>query len=906
MSSLIRCQCGKQLRPPAAPAGPFRCPACGTVQPMAAPAPPATRFLCPCGRQLQVPAQWAGRVCACPTCNRQLRVPEVKPPAPAGVASPAAGGFLRAGPPAPVRPAAGIRSVPGKPARLGPARLVRQRHFWPAAAGSAVVAVMMVAAGILLSGGQPTAETAPPKGAGVAEAVPPAAGAAKPPAPGPAAPPKAADPADDDPAEDGDPGPIAAPPGAPPDWFPVGPEGDRPRRQRLAWLRGIYRDAYEHKGRKSPRWDDRAHKALGAAESLPDHSQTWVDADGALRRLARAAVAAGCDDPLLEYLTVYHASAAGELTPGERKRQALAAADALRASAYPAVVRGAGLLNAAGALAVANRRTLEENGRLRRLLEDFAALVPEISVDKSPPAQAEAALLCEIALECWPAVSPDRQAGYDRLAAALDKAAAPEALRLTVKGRFLIDYAWDARGDGVADTVTQRGWQLFHGRLREARAALERAWELQPDCAAAPTHMITLAMGLELPADVRDTWFRRALRADPDNYRACAAKLLCLAPQWGGQEDDLLAFGRECAQTGNWAARLPFLLPEAHRSAARRWTDPTAHFKKDGVWGDIQSVYGPYLAKHPRARDDATWYCWYATVCDEHGEAHRWFERLGDRPSPGVFASAAEYRRLRAEAARLAAPLAARPEPKREEVWPAPQPRTPDGLTVTQLAQDPWKYRGKDLEVPALLARAAVRRGDLFELQVSDANRQRQPRLVFRAAAPLVAEWCEDPSGPFERPVWLRCRVEGADGDRAVVQVTGIVVLDRAGKVARTLPAPVAPGAPLTLDLINRDPGKYTGQTVIIKVKLAGTIIMRGPLCELQVFNLAGTRPDNLEFSTSRVIADQWFQVAGQGQERTVNVTCVIGAAVGRGRRPAVVSRIDVLNAQCGVVQSIP
>ena len=46
----------------------------------------------------------------------------------------------------------------------------------------------------------------------------------------------------------------------------------------------------------------------------------------------------------------------------------------------------------------------------------------------------------------------------------------------------LVTYAWKARGDGFADTVTEEGWQLFNQRLNEAVKVLDAAKLLKEQC----------------------------------------------------------------------------------------------------------------------------------------------------------------------------------------------------------------------------------------------------------------------------------------------------------------------------------------------------------------------------------------------------------------------------------------
>src|SRR4030081_2540551 len=58
----------------------------------------------------------------------------------------------------------------------------------------------------------------------------------------------------------------------------------------------------------------------------------------------------------------------------------------------------------------------------------------------------------------------------------------------------LIGYAWYARGNGLADTVSNSGWKLFDDRVAEAKQILESAWKLPVKCPEWYAVMQTVAL----------------------------------------------------------------------------------------------------------------------------------------------------------------------------------------------------------------------------------------------------------------------------------------------------------------------------------------------------------------------------------------------------------------------------
>jgi TPR repeat protein len=255
-----------------------------------------------------------------------------------------------------------------------------------------------------------------------------------------------------------------------------------------------------------------------------------------------------------------------------------------------------------------------------------------------------------------------RNAAYGKVRAALDKHAAETALFYAVEGDFYTSYGWDARTGQLAAKVTDEQFRVFEERLKVAAKALEKAWELDNKSARVAARRITVAMGLNEERPVMEQWFERALKADPNNLAAYRAKLLYLTPKWHGDDQgrDVLEFARDCVKGGNWKARVPFLLIQAHEALSRyprgnrteyaHKPDPQ-YFAEPGVWTDVKSVYEPYLKLNPDAHADRSKYAMLAAWAGEWAVANAQFRQLGDKVVVSVFDSADELNRLRREAA---------------------------------------------------------------------------------------------------------------------------------------------------------------------------------------------------------------------------------------------------------------
>ena len=408
-----------------------------------------------------------------------------------------------------------------------------------------------------------------------------------------------------------------------------------------AWLKQTLVDAYEKAGQKDGRWDEPVRRVLRLRAEAWEHPlRNWEEEHEAYE----AGRKAGCEDPLFVY-------AAGRIA-GDGFRHDLVA-DLMEKSAHHPAQRCFAALGAARWLA-AQPPTAERRRQIERHVAVARQLLPEIAKDvKVPPGILVE--LCEQLERYYRPTVKDRKAAFDKVLEVFAPAGDCSGL-LTFRGEFYVLYAWDARGDGYANTVTPEGGRLMAQRLAQAEKYLEKAWQLDPDNAGAATAMISVEMGQGQGRERMELWFRRAMQADPDYLHACECKLLYLEPKWHGSAPDMLAFGRECAQTRNWRGRLPLILVDAHERLAKYQTGKEDdYFPRSGVWADIQSVLEPFSKQYPRMKWWRSRYAHFACRCGQWEAANRQFVLLGKDALPNAFGGPERYEQLRQEAARRAA-----------------------------------------------------------------------------------------------------------------------------------------------------------------------------------------------------------------------------------------------------------
>lgn len=103
---------------------------------------------------------------------------------------------------------------------------------------------------------------------------------------------------------------------------------------------------------------------------------------------------------------------------------------------------------------------------------------------------------------------------------------------------FLTTYAWQARGGGYANTVTDAGWKLFETRLEEAQKVLSAARSLPAKCPMWWRYQMTVALGQGWDRAIYDKLFAEAKAFEPEFWAYDIARANYLLPRWHGEEGD--------------------------------------------------------------------------------------------------------------------------------------------------------------------------------------------------------------------------------------------------------------------------------------------------------------------------------------------------------------------------------
>ena len=178
-------------------------------------------------------------------------------------------------------------------------------------------------------------------------------------------------------------------------------------------------------------------------------------------------------------------------------------------------------------------------------------------------------------------------------------------LQQVVLGNIEINKAWEARGGGWANTITDESWKGFAQHLEAAERALTKAWEIDPTMVIAPTMMLVVCMGKSYDLERHFLWFNRALVAQMDCEILYDNLFQAVQPRWGGDHRLILAVGSDALATGHFTTNIPRFYIRALSAVIADIEsmkgDVSPVLADAAIWEKVSATYLGYLAEPANA-----------------------------------------------------------------------------------------------------------------------------------------------------------------------------------------------------------------------------------------------------------------------------------------------------------------
>lgn len=208
----------------------------------------------------------------------------------------------------------------------------------------------------------------------------------------------------------------------------------------------------------------------------------------------------------------------------------------------------------------------------------------------------------------------------------------------------LTDYAWKARGNGYADSVSKKSWELFGQRLDAAMKILLEARALPEKDPYLYRAALTIAMGQGWSKKNYDALVAEAHTLEPTYWGYDTARAYSLLPRWYGEPGDWEKYAEEVAALPGGLgleayARIVIGMEEFYGNV---FTETKAS------WPKTRDGLAILRKKYPESSEILTYSAMFAAMTDDQAVAREMFDQLGDTYLPGPWRSPerfAQYRR---------------------------------------------------------------------------------------------------------------------------------------------------------------------------------------------------------------------------------------------------------------------
>ena len=212
---------------------------------------------------------------------------------------------------------------------------------------------------------------------------------------------------------------------------------------------------------------------------------------------------------------------------------------------------------------------------------------------------------------------------------------------------FLVNYAWQARGSGFTNTVTERGWALMRDRLAASLQVLKNARNLPEKDPNWWMVSLRVALGQGWsPADYASL-LAEARAHEPKFWGYDTARAYSLLPRWHGKPGDWEVFAEQAAtRPGGLGdetyARIVINLKGFYGNVFK---------ETKASWPRTKSGLKLMTQRYPNSKEIVHQNARLARLADDRGFAKEMFAKIGPEFLPGSWKNAAQFREVKQWAA---------------------------------------------------------------------------------------------------------------------------------------------------------------------------------------------------------------------------------------------------------------
>ncbi len=210
-------------------------------------------------------------------------------------------------------------------------------------------------------------------------------------------------------------------------------------------------------------------------------------------------------------------------------------------------------------------------------------------------------------------------------------------------------WAWVARGNGYANTVSPEGMRLFTGRAQVAQRILQESQDLKQKCPQWYSEMMTVGLALNWSDGQVKENFERGIQFEPEYFYLYKEYANYLLPKWDGQPGDAARFAKKAADKlgGSEGDLLYFQLAEnLIKRGSRNENSPNGNVK-DVDWPRIQRGYQAIVSRYGTTGKVVNQLAFFAYIYRDRPVAQAQFAVVGDGWNKGIWKDRSFFDRAR-------------------------------------------------------------------------------------------------------------------------------------------------------------------------------------------------------------------------------------------------------------------
>jgi hypothetical protein len=205
-------------------------------------------------------------------------------------------------------------------------------------------------------------------------------------------------------------------------------------------------------------------------------------------------------------------------------------------------------------------------------------------------------------------------------------------------------WAWVARGNGMADTVTAEGWRLFEERINESLKVLKAAANLHEQCPQWYSEMMVVGLAQSWDESKMKEIFEQGIRFEPGYFRLYKQYANYLLPKWDGKPGDASAFAKTAADNVGGEEGDVIYFHIATAVIGKNGKEFSVH---EMDWPRIQRGYQALTAQYGTTGWLKNEIAYFAYKYRDAAFARQQFDLIGDRWDRGVWRDRVYFDRAR-------------------------------------------------------------------------------------------------------------------------------------------------------------------------------------------------------------------------------------------------------------------